>query len=156
MQTLFLVLLAILQFHPLFGWGNAEHMGRELAYKADYIPYVLEDGRESVLVAVPLTDSSFLSLASPSVLRAFTNAAIEFQEETIPVGADIEVVFLSPRHLSGELALHLWGFVFTTLCGGQEGWFGDFHVRFSYAEMNVDEDRIPEWVFDAIGWTVVG
>jgi hypothetical protein len=162
MQILLAILVALFQFLPLVGSGDAAATGRALAERADYYVYTIpETNATSVRIAVPLTDESFLALASQPVLKAFTKRALELQSTHLPTDPLTEaeakpVSLLTPRHLAGELALHVLGYTLTGLAGAEKGFFADAYRRFQYAEMNIDEDRVPVILIDFVGWTVVG
>ena len=155
MQVLIAIITALFQFLPFIGPGNAQAAGQALAAQAAYTVYTIPGTEtQSVLISIPLDETQFLQLYSPPVLRAFTRAALEQQATRIPEGAEVTFLLMNARHIAGEAQLHLAGYVFTHLSGGERGLFAGYHERFRVIDLNVDEARVPPLLIDLIGWFV--
>ena len=155
MQVLIAILIAFFQFLPFIGPGNAQATGRALAEQAVYTVYTIPGTEtQSVLISIPLDDAQYLQLYSPPVLRAFTQAALEVQEAAIPEGAEVTFLLMNANHIAGEAQLHLAGYVFTHLAGGERGLFAGYYERFRVIDLNVDEARVPPPLIRLTGWFV--
>jgi len=144
MQTLIAIIAALFQFLPFVGPCNAKDVGQALAEQAIYTVYTIPGTEtQSVLISVPLDEEAFLRLYAPPVLRAFTKAALEEQASVIPEGASVTFLLMDANHIAGEARLHLIGYVFTSLAGGERGLFAGVHERFRVIDLNVDEARVP-------------
>jgi hypothetical protein len=152
MQVTIAILTALLQLLPFVGQGSARAAGRALAGQATYTVYTIP-GTEtrSVLISIPLDEEQFLQLYAPPVLRAFTKAALEAQESAVPEGAQVAFLLMDADHIAGEAALHLTGYVLTSLAGGENGLFSEYHERFRVIDLNVDEARVPPPLLDITG-----
>ena len=155
MQLIISIVAVLFQFMPLVG-ADAEARGREIAEQAVYQVYTIPDtDNKSVLISVPLDEKQNLALYSIPVLRAFTRAALELQEEHIPEDAEeVVFIFMDARHIAGETKLHLIGWVGTNLLCGEDGPFAGYHESFRVADLNVDEDRVPPELIRFVGWLV--
>ncbi|MDR0531561.1 MAG: hypothetical protein LBG83_05810 [Oscillospiraceae bacterium] len=157
MQLLISILLTFFQFIPFVGNGNAAAAGRELAAQAAYHTYVIPGSENwSIAIAVPLDEEPFRQLYSPAVLRAFAREAQQLQKEPYPQPPGTTYIYMDARHIAGETQLHLVGYVFTTLAGGEQGLLKEYHERFRVADLNVDEDRVPPWLIDFVGRLYMG
>lgn len=155
MNVLIAIITALFQFLPLIGPGNAQAAGQALAEQAVYSVYtVAETGEPSVLITIPLEEQQYLQLYAPSVMRAFTAAALELQEEAIPEDAEVTFLLMNARHIAGETRLHLIGYVFTALAGGEQGPFAGYYEQFRVISLNVDENRVPGLLIDLAGLLV--
>jgi len=144
MQILVAIITALFQFLPFIGPGSAQATGRTLAEQAVYTVYTIPGTKtRSVLISVPLDEEEFLRLYSPPVLRAFTEAALEVQASAVPKGTKVTFLLMDADHIAGEAAMHLVGYVFTSLAGGERGFFAGVHERFRVIDLNVDEARVP-------------
>ena len=154
MQVLIAVITALFQF--LVCPGGAQATGRALAEQSVYTVYTIPGTEsKSVLISIPLDEEQFLKLYAPPVLRAFTKAALEAQKSAIPEGAQVTFLLMDANHIAGEAALHLIGYVFTSLAGGENGLLAEYHERFRVIDLNVDEARVPPPLIDAVGWLVI-
>jgi|GEM_PF-1704080 len=156
MQFMISIIVALFQFMPLMGCGDAQAVGQALAQEAVYSVYTIPgtDDR-SILIQIPLDDTQFLQLYSPAVLRAFSFAALQVQEDAVPDDTPYLFLLMNVRHIAGETKLHLVGYVVTYLTGGEDGLFPALHESFRVVDLNVDEDRIPPWFMRFVGWTIV-
>jgi len=153
MQILIAIIIALFQL--LTGPGSAQATGRALAEQSAYTVYTIPGTQtRSVLISVPLDEEQFLQLYAPAVLRAFTKAALEVQASAIPEGAQVTFLLMDANHIAGEAALHLAGYVFTSLAGGERGLFAGYHERFRVIDLNVDEARVPPALICFTGWLV--
>jgi len=150
------IIAALFQFMPIVGCGDARAVGRVLAEEAIYSVYTIPgtDDR-SILIQIPLDDAPFLQLYSPAVLRAFSFAALQAQEDAVPDDTTYLFLLMNVRHIAGETKLHLVGYAFTYTMGGEQGPFSSLHERFRVIDLNVDEDRIPPLFMRFVGWTIV-
>ncbi|MCL2164920.1 MAG: hypothetical protein FWH55_11145 [Oscillospiraceae bacterium] len=156
MQLIVAIITALLQFMPIVGSANAQATGQALAEQAIYRIYTIPDSdNKSVLISIPLDEAEYLQLYSPPVLRAFTRAALELQQDKLPADAEnVTFVLMDGKHIAGEAELHLIGYVFTYLAGGDRGLLSDLHERFRVIDLNVDEARVPPLLIDFVGWMV--
>jgi len=153
MQLIIAILTALLQFLPIIGTADAQAVGRALAEQAIYDVCELPGSKDkSVVIRIPLDEREYLQLYSPPVLRAFTAAALELQKEEIPADAqNVTFVLMNAPHITGETALHLTGYFFSAIAGGDRGIFSGLHAHFRVIDLNVDEDRIPPFFIDLVG-----
>ena len=156
MQLMIAIITALLQFMPLVGCGDAQAAGQALAREVVYSVYTIPgtDDR-GILIQIPLDDAQFLQLYSPAVLRAFSWAALQVQEDAVPGGTPYVFLLMNVRHIAGETKLHLVGYAFTYAMGGEAGLFAGLHERFRVIDLNVDEDRIPPTLMRLVGWTIM-
>jgi len=155
MQLLIAILMAIFQFLPFVGPGDAQATGQALAAQAAYTVYTIPGTEnQSVLISIPLDQAQYLQLYSPPVLRAFAKAALEAQRAAIPEGAEVTFLLMDADHIAGEARLHMAGYVLTTLAGGEGGLLAGYHERFRVIDLNVDEARVPSWLIGGMGWFV--
>lgn len=154
MNVLIAIVMALLQFFPFFGSGNAQETGRALAEQVTYTIYTVPDSQQqSVLITIPLEQEQYLQLYSPHVLRAFTAAALELQAAAIPEGTeDVSFLLMDAAHIAGETRLHLIGYVFTHLVGGAQGPLAGYYDQFRVISLNVDEARVPHVLIELAGW----
>ena len=153
MTTLLAILTALFQFLPLVGPGDARAAGRELASQAVYTVYTIPGGEtQSVLISVPLDEAQYLRLYAPAVLREFTQAALDMQKQSVPEGAEVTFLLMNARHIAGETRLHLIGYIFTHLAGGERGPLAGYYERFRVIDLNVDEARVPPLLIELMGW----
>ena len=157
MQLIIAIIAALLQFMPVFGSGDAQATGQALAEQAVYTITVLPGSDDkSVLISIPLDEAAFLQLYSPPVLRAFTRAALELQQDKLPEDTQsVTFVLMGENHIAGETKLHLVGYVFTYLTGGDCGPFAGLHERFRVIDLNVDEARVPPVFIRFVGRVVM-
>ena len=155
MQVLIAIITALFQFLPFVGPGDAQATGQVLAEQAIYTVYTIP-GTEtrSVLVSIPLDEAQFLQLYAKPVLRSFTKAALEQQASAIPEGAQVTFLLMDANHIAGEAQLHLIGYIFTHIAGGENGPFAGLYERFRVIDLNVDEARVPPPLIEATGWLV--
>jgi len=152
MQILVAIITALLQFLPFVGHGSAQAAGRALAEQSAYTVYTIPGTQtRSVLISVPLDEEQFLQLYAPPVLRAFTKAALEMQGSAVPAGTEVTFLLMDADHIAGEAALHLAGYVFTSLAGGERGPLAGYHERFRVIDLNVDEARVPPALINLTG-----
>jgi len=156
MQLIIAIITALLQFMPIIGPANARATGQALAEQAIYRIYTIPGSDDkSVLISIPLDETEYLQLYSPSVLRAFTRAALEVQNGKLPEDTDnVTFVLMNARHIAGEAELHLVGYVVTYLSGGDRGLLSALHERFRVIDLNVDEARVPPMLIEFVGWMI--
>jgi hypothetical protein len=156
MQLIIAIITALLQFMPIIGPANAQATGKALAEQAIYRVYTIPDSDDkSIIISIPLDETEYLQLYSPSVLRAFTRAALKVQQDKLPKDIEnVTFVLMDARHIAGEAELHLIGYFFTYLSGGDQGLLSDLHERFRVIDLNVDEARVPPLLIDFFGRTV--
>ncbi|MCL2445781.1 MAG: hypothetical protein FWD06_03315 [Oscillospiraceae bacterium] len=153
MQLIVSLIAMLFQLIP-FTTPQTQYTGEQLAREVRYIPATLPCGQATVYMAVDFGDTRFIQLYSPAVLRAFSREAERLQREFLPYGQPYWL--MCARHIAGETKLHLWGYTFTTMLGGERGPLASYHLRLRVADLNVDEDRFPPWLMRGVGWAVVG
>ncbi|MCL2531755.1 MAG: hypothetical protein FWE40_06330 [Oscillospiraceae bacterium] len=151
-----LIISLIAMLFQLIPWTTqpTHDLGVQLARETTYIAATLPCGHATVFMAVDFGDPRFIQLYSPAVLRAFSREAEQLQREFLPYGEPYWI--MCARHIAGETKLHLWGYTFTTVLGGECGPLASYHLRLRVADLNVDEDRIPPWLMRGVGWAIVG
>ena len=155
MNTLIAAIIAFFQFLPFAGQGDAQATGRALAEQANYSVQTIQGTEtQTVLISIPLEEEGYMQLYSPAVLSAFTRAALEIQADAIPEGAEVTLLLMNGRHIAGESQLHLIGYVFTQLAGGQNGPLARFDAMFRVIDLNADENRVPPFLIGLTGWLV--
>ncbi len=154
MNVILAIIMALFQFLPIVGSGNAQATGKALAQQVTYTVYTVPNSEnKSVLISIPIEEEQYLQLYSPQVLKAFTSAALELQKESIPADAgDVTFLLMNANHIAGEARLHLIGYVFTYLAGGENGLFANEFNRFRVIDLNVDEARVPPFIINLTGW----
>ena len=153
MQLIITILTILLQFMPIVGSANPQEVGQALAEQVVYKIYEVPGSEEkSVLIQIPLDEREYLQLYSPRVLRAFTKKVLELQQEKIPGDAqNVTFVLMNAKHITGETALHLTGYFFTEVAGGERGIFSGLHEHFRVIDLNADENRIPPFLIELVG-----
>ncbi|MDR0883581.1 MAG: hypothetical protein LBN05_03115 [Oscillospiraceae bacterium] len=118
-----------------------------LAAQAQYTLYTLADGKKSVTIAFRADTPEAAALLDSATLQAFAHALAEAQKNY----GDADTVYMTQTHIAGEARLHIAGYWFTRLLGGARGLLKANYEDFRVADLNVDEDRLPWWMFIAAG-----
>ncbi|MDR3344339.1 MAG: hypothetical protein LBT21_01900 [Oscillospiraceae bacterium] len=107
-----------------------------------YIPYTLEDGRESVAIKFSLYTGLYVCLMNDDVLQAFCSILAE--EQNAYGGAD--AVRMNKTQIIEAARLNVIGYWFTCLLGGPDGLMGHYYENFRIVTLKTDANRLPVWV----------
>lgn len=132
---------------------NNEELGVFLARKALYHVRDIEDEKKSVGIELSLDDDDFIRLSYGQVLKSFAKHAYELQKDY--ANEEEDFVLMSAEHIAGEAWLHVIGFRLATAFGGEEGLMSSFYDSVKNVYLNIDEDRIPTYIFDYIGTIIL-
>lgn len=128
----------------------------DILAKAEYTYVLIEDGRETVFIAVNIEEHP--ELLNRSLLMEAAEKLYNEQKVRFPDIADEDM--MSHEHIAGELALHAILYAvsneYLTITGETEGRIFDLWQRARIADLNITEDRIPGEIILIAGTYIVG
>lgn len=133
---------------------EAEIISDRIADSAEYWPIITFDGYESVCAGVRISENP--EIANPKVFRKTVvkmvdrcNAVIENPTEN--------TILMNYQRFGGELAFHILAILFLDIFKGAD--IPDYETTyemFDRADMNIDEERIPQAVMTLTGYIIMG
>lgn len=134
----------------IFDKEEAKAIAHEIATNSIYEPLFLEPNIESVIVCVDLR--AYPELSNPAILVPAVREMVQRTHEFVTNTTE-QVQLLSEARLAGELALHIAGLMLMDRLNTM-GFVDDndhiFEVL-NQADMNIDEQRLPEWIMNLTG-----
>lgn len=134
----------------IFSREEAKEIALEIAKNSIYEPLFLEPDIQSVIVCVDLRANPELS--NPAIFVPAVREMIIRANDYIsdPVR---RTVLMSETRLAGELALHIAGLMFIDRLNSLGLIEDDNHLFtvLNFADMNIDEERVPEWLMNITG-----
>ena len=135
----------------LFSREETEALSDKIAQEAKYKIIVVYDDIQTVMVCVKISDNPQISNAivlSKSVRKIYKHT------EELTADLDGTVVLLTPNRLAGELALHMYACMYMLMfewTGRWENFDARYH-QFDVAELDLDEERLPEGLMNFVGF----
>ncbi|MBQ2775782.1 MAG: hypothetical protein IJF40_07855 [Clostridia bacterium] len=137
-----------------FSNDEIETLSTKIAQEADYKIIVVYDDIQTVLVGVMISDNPQISN-----IFVFDRAVKKIVANTHEITADLEgnVVLLGTNRFAGELAMHMAVCMFMLMFEWTGIWenFDYTYHRYNYAEMDLDEERIPKFMMHGIGYIIM-
>ncbi len=137
-----------------FSKAESDELSTKIAQEADYKIIVVYDDIQTVLVGVMISDNPQISN-----IVVFNKAVKKIVANTQEITADLDgnVVLLGPNRFAGELALHMAMCMFMLMFEWTGMWdnFEYTYSRFNYAEMDLDEERIPKALMNGVGFILM-
>lgn len=128
----------------------------DILEKAEYTYVLVEDGRETVFIAVNIEEHP--ELLNRSLLMEAAEKLYNEQKVLFPDMAEENM--MTHEHIAGELALHAILYAvsneYLSVTGETEGRIFDLWQRARIADLNITEDRIPLEIILIAGTFVVG
>ncbi len=134
----------------IFSREEARAIAREIADNSWYEPLFLEPDIESVIVSVDLR--AYPELSNPAILVPAVREIVLRTNDFVTHTA-AQVKLLDEARMAGELALHIIGLMLADRLNAL-GFIEDndhIFVVLDIADMNLDEERIPEWIMNFTG-----
>ena len=134
----------------IYSREEAKAIALEIAQSSGYEPLFLEPDTESVIVCVNLRE--YPELSNPAIfvpaVREMVIRAQSYVSDTVQ-----QTALMSETRLAGELALHIAGLMFIDRLNSLGLIEEDNHLFtvLNSADMNIDEERVPEWLMNFTG-----
>ncbi len=134
----------------IFSREEAKTIAKEIASNSGYEPLFLEPNIESVIVTVDLR--AYPELSNPAILVPAVRNIVARTPEFVTHTTD-QVVLLDEKRMAGELALHVLALMFADRLNSIGLVDDNDHIFevLNWADMNLDEERIPEWIMSFTG-----
>lgn len=135
----------------VFSNEEAEEISTRIAGSTEFWPTYNEDGTSTMWIVVRITDNPELAN-----IYVFGKTVVKMVNQARQVTGDYywnsdSVYLMGYNRVAGELAFHVaLVMLLETLEPVTNGYFDGWHERFDYAEINIDETRIPPFIMN---WT---
>ena len=128
----------------------------DIIANAEYTYVLIEDGKETVFIAVNIEEHP--ELLNRALLMEAAQKLYDEQKALYPDMAEENM--MSYEHIAGELALHAVLYAvsneYLAVTGATEGTIFDLWQRARIADLNITEDRIPGEIILIAGTYIVG
>ncbi len=146
----------LIQTYFFINLDDIPETSTDIIEAADYTYVLLEDGRETVFIAVNLEEHP--ELLNRDLLMEATEKLYEEQKVLYPNLPEENL--MSYEHIAGELALHAILYAvsneYLKISGETEGTIYNLWERARIADLNINENRIPSEIIEIAGTYIMG
>lgn len=138
----------------LYTGAQAERISDRIAYNAEYWMFITLDGYESVGAGVRISDNP--ELANPKVFRKTVVKMVD-RTQTVLENPSENTKLMGYHRFGGELAMHILGvLILDAFKFAKTPEYDVIYEMLDRADMNIDEDRIPQMIMTLTGVIIMG
>lgn len=138
----------------IYTGAQAESISDRIANSAEYWMFITLDGYESVSAGVRISENP--ELANPKVFRKTVVKMVDRTQSVIENPTE-NTKLMGYHRFGGELAFHILAILFLDAfkCTDIPDYEATYEM-FDRADMNIDEDRIPQMIMTLTGVIIMG
>lgn len=133
---------------------EAEIISDRIADSAEYWTFITSDGYESVGTGIRISENP--EIANLKVFRKTVVKMVD-RSRTLIESPNENTVLMDYHRFGGELAFHILAILFLDIFKGAD--IPDYETNyemFDHADMNIDEERIPQAIMNLTGYIIMG